>query len=155
MFYLSNIVYWQIHVVNDSVLNPKICAMPWLPTIQQLKLGTLRWCSFSGCGREHFAVVFVSTGSQYVINGCLQSIGIKISQDRKLKHVDSLMTLILRIQPRACRCSLTNWGLPTSEKWMSPTNRNINQQSCVPGVYTLSNLTKYPLIHYQVLGPQP
>jgi len=44
VFYISSIVFLPIRAVNNSVMNVKICAMPWLPNMQQLKLLTLHSC---------------------------------------------------------------------------------------------------------------
>jgi hypothetical protein len=57
----------------------------------------LRWHSFSGCRREHVAVVFASKGCQYLINGCPQPIGTYLTQDAILIIVDALLTLMLRM----------------------------------------------------------
>jgi len=42
VFYLSNIVFLPVWVVNNPVINAKICGMPSLPNIQQLPLLMLR-----------------------------------------------------------------------------------------------------------------
>jgi len=48
----------------------------------------------------------------------------------KLKIVDALLTLILRMRQGACRCSFVLWRLPISEKWISATNQNMNYPRC-------------------------
>jgi len=75
VFYLWYIICLRIMAVDDSVMNAKISAMLWFPNMQQVKLLTLCRRPFSGCGREHVAVVFASQGCQYLINGCLQPFG--------------------------------------------------------------------------------
>ena len=52
--------------VNNSVMNAKISAMTWLPNMQQLKLLTLRWRSFSEWGDDHGAVSFANNSCQYI-----------------------------------------------------------------------------------------
>jgi hypothetical protein len=46
-----------------------------LPTMRNLDLLTLRWCSFSGFGREDVGVVYACKCCQYFIIGSLQPIG--------------------------------------------------------------------------------
>jgi len=55
------------------------------------------WHSFPACGKEHVAVVFMTTGCQHLKNGCLQLIGTEITQDEKRKLLDTPLTLILRM----------------------------------------------------------
>ena len=110
VFYLWYIVYLSVTAVNNSIMNAEISAMPCLPSMQQPKLLMLHWHSFSVCGREHVAVVFASEGCQCWINGCLQPIRKKITQDSKLKFVDALLTIILRMRQGACRCSFPSKG---------------------------------------------
>jgi len=88
--------------VKNSVKNVKIRAMPWLPNMQQLKLLSLCWRSFSGFDREHVTVVFPSQGCKYQLNGCVQPIGTEIIQDAKLTIVDALLILILRMGRWPC-----------------------------------------------------
>jgi len=85
--------------------------------MQYLKLLMLCWRSFSGCGREHVAVVSASKSCQYLINGCLQPIGASITQDAKLKIVDSVdahckngvMTMLLSLSSiQAANTSIMN-----------------------------------------------
>jgi len=75
IFYICYIAFLHIVRVNNSVMNAKLSVRSWLANMQQLKLLTLCWRSFSGCGREHVAVVFAGKGCQYLINGCQQPIG--------------------------------------------------------------------------------
>ena len=103
-FYLCYMGFLPIKAVNNTDMRTKIRVMPWLPNMQDLKLFTPRWCLFSGFRREHVAVVFGSTGSQYLINGCLQPIGTKITQDWKPKIVDThskngAVTVFLSLSP--------------------------------------------------------
>jgi len=130
VFYLWYIVFLPITAVNDSVMKARIRAMHWLRNMQQLKLLTLHWLSFSGCSREHVAVVFPSKGCQYLINGCQGPIRNWITQDSKQKIVDALSTLILRMQQWAYHCSFSQKRLSISENWMSTTNRNRNYRIC-------------------------
>ena len=130
VFCLWWIWFLPIWAVNNSILNMKISSMGWLPNMQQLKQLTLRWRSFPGCGREHVAVVFASSGCQYLINGCLQPIETQITQDAKLKIIDAPLTIILRMRQWACRCSYSQYRQSTSDKWMSATNWNINHPRC-------------------------
>jgi len=44
---------------------------------------------------ERVAAVFAPKDCQYLFNGCLQPIGRKITQDPKVKIVDTLLVLIL------------------------------------------------------------
>jgi hypothetical protein len=44
-----------------------------------------------------FGAVFVHTGWQYLVNGCLQPIGRYITQAAKLYVNDTLLALILRM----------------------------------------------------------
>jgi len=81
-----------------------ICAMPRLRNMQDLQLLMFHWRWFSGCSREHGAVVIAVKGCQYLINGCLQPIGTWITQDVKLKFVDAPLTLILRRGRSPCHC---------------------------------------------------
>jgi len=75
VFYFWYIVLSLIRGDKNYLMSAKICAMPWLPNMQELKLMTLHWCPFSGCGSEHVPDVFASKGCQYLINGCLQPSG--------------------------------------------------------------------------------
>ena len=113
---------WYMYCCNESENK--------LPKIRSFKLLTLRSHSFSGCGSEHVAVVFPSKGCQYLWNGCLQPIGTWITQDAKLIIVDAALTLILRMWHGACRCSLSQWRLTISAKWISTTNWKINYPRC-------------------------
>jgi len=126
VFYLWYIVLLTIRAGNNSVTIMKTCAMPWLPNMQQLKLLTLRWRSFSGLGREDITVDFASKGCQYLIDGYLQPIGTLITQDAKLTMVDAALTLILRMRQAECRGSFSQRRLPLSDKWISANNRKIN-----------------------------
>jgi len=130
VIYLWYIVYLPIRVGNNSVINSKIRAMPWLRNIQQLNLLTLHWRSFSGWGREPLPLVFASTGCQYLINGCLQPIKRWITLDAKLKIVDTPLTLILTMRQGACCCGFSKYRLPSSDKWISATNLRINDPRC-------------------------
>ena len=53
-------------VVNNSVMNAKISVMTWLPNMQQPKLLTLRWRSFSEWGDDCGAVSFANKSCQYI-----------------------------------------------------------------------------------------
>jgi len=130
VFYLLYIVFLRIMVVNNSIMNMEISMIPWLPNTHQLKLLMLRWCSCSGCSREHIAVVLASEGCQSVMNGCLQPIGKWITQDSKWKSIDAPLTLILRTRQRAWRLSFSHSRPPMSDKWRSTPNRNINYPRC-------------------------
>jgi len=59
VFYLWYIVFVHIRAVSNSIMNGKIHAMPSFPNMQQPKMLTLRSRSFSGCGWDHVAVVFL------------------------------------------------------------------------------------------------
>jgi len=52
--------------VINSVMNTKISAMNWLPNMQQLKLLTLRYRSFSEWGDDRGAVSFANKSCQYI-----------------------------------------------------------------------------------------
>ena len=52
--------------------------------------------------REHVAVVVASKGCEYLINGCLQSIGTYLIPDAKLIIVNALWTLILTMGRQPC-----------------------------------------------------
>jgi len=104
VFYLWYIVLLPVLEVNNCVMSRKIRVMPWLPYMQELKQLTICWRSFSGCGREHVAVVFATKGCQYLINGCLQPIWTRITQGAKLKIADAPLTLILRMRRWPCCC---------------------------------------------------
>ena len=130
MFSLWYIVQLPIRVVNDYIMNEKICAILWLRNMRQLQLFRLCWHSFSGCGRKHVAVVFASKCYQYWINGCLQPIRTSITQDAKVKMVDAPLKPILRMRQRVCRCCVCKWRRPISDKWMTATNRKINYPGC-------------------------
>jgi len=99
-------------------MNEMISAMTWLPNMQQLKLWTLCWCSFSGCSREHFDFVFARKGWQYLINRCMQRIGKYKSQDGKPKMVDARLTHIHRMGPWPCSCHFSQSKLPIH--WLCP-----------------------------------
>jgi hypothetical protein len=75
--------------------------------MQQLKLLMLLWLSFSGCGREHVAVVVGCKSCQYLTNGCLQPMGTSITQGAKLNIFYDWLTLIVRMRQGACRCSFS------------------------------------------------
>jgi len=97
VFQLRYMVFLPSKAVNNTVMHTKIRAMPCLRNMQVLKLLTLRWCSFSGCRREHVADVFASKGCQYLINGCPQPIRTQLTQDAKLEIIDAPLTLMLRM----------------------------------------------------------
>jgi len=51
---------------------------------------------------DHVGDGFASRGCQYLINGCPQSIGTSLTQDAKVKIVDSLKSLMLRMGRCPC-----------------------------------------------------
>jgi len=114
-------VFLPIKVVNNTVMCEKIHTMPWLQNMQDLKLLTLHWRSVSGCSREHVAVDFPSKGCQYLINGCLQPIGTWIAQHWKLKMVDTLLTLVLRMWRWLSRYLFRLWQLQICPLWKTTT----------------------------------
>jgi len=90
----------------------------------------LRWCSFSGCGRKHVAVVFGSAGSKYLINGCLQPIGTEITQHAKLRLVEAPLRLLLSIARWPRYCVFCQYELPI-------------RQLCIPETKPLLNYSTY------------
>jgi len=70
-----SLLFWPIKAPNIRWMDVYNQLQHKLPNMQRQKLLTLCWCSFSGCGREHVAVVFPTNGCQYLMNGCLQPIG--------------------------------------------------------------------------------
>jgi len=106
MFYHSYILFLPFKVGNYCIMSAEIRAMPWLPNTQDLQLLKLCWCSFSECSREHVTDVFGNKVCEYLINGCLQPIGTKITQDAKVQLTYALLGLILRIGrwPSCCLC---------------------------------------------------
>jgi hypothetical protein len=130
--------------VNNSDMNAKISTMAWLPYMQQIKLLTLRWRSFSGCGREHFAVVFASKGCQYLINGCMQPIGTYITQDVKVKIGHTLLTLIVRMGRWLWCCLFCQYKLPIYRLYLTVTKALSNYRT-----YITTNRWRYVDAHYQ------
>jgi len=55
----------------------------------------VRWCSFSGLGRELVAVSFASKGGQYIIYGNLQPITTQLTHNATPKIVDTQLLLII------------------------------------------------------------
>jgi len=98
VFYHWYMVFLSFTVVKNSAMNTEISVMPWLPNMKQPKLLTLCWRCFSGCGCEHFAVVFLRKVSQCLWNECLQPIGKLITQDSKIQIFDAALMLILRMR---------------------------------------------------------
>jgi len=96
---------------------------PRVPMIPNQKSLTLRWRSFSWCGREGIAICFAYNGSQKFLYDWLQPIGGVISQDSWPKIVDAPLTLIFMIrQGEYCNlCCL--WWPPKIPLWLSTTYR--------------------------------
>jgi len=86
-----------IKAASTSVIHKSDQITVYLPDLQNHKSLTLCWLSFSGCVREHVAVVFPSEGCHYLRNRCLQPIGTWIIQDGKLIIMDTASALILRM----------------------------------------------------------
>ena len=126
VLYLSKIVSLPIRAVDHSAMNAKIRAMTWWPNMQQLKLLTLRWPSFSGCGREHVGGVYLTKDNQYRINGCLRRFGTYLIQDAKLKIVDSTLPLILRMGRWLSCCHFCQWQLPVHQLCITATKSLCN-----------------------------
>jgi len=62
--------------------------LQWLIIVHLTSL-TLSWYSFYGWGRVHFTLDFAPKGSQYSIYRCLQPVLIEMTNDAKLKIVDT------------------------------------------------------------------
>jgi len=120
-----------------------------LPKMRSYKLFTLRWRSFSGCGRENVALVFPSKPFQYLTNGCRQPIGKWITQDAKLRIVDAPLTLILGMQQGAFRCLLCLYRLPTYRLCIT-----VTKVLCNTCTYKTTNHWRSVDAHFNVLSIQ-
>jgi hypothetical protein len=77
---------WYIDVCDHSPSR--------LPKMQDQKLFTLHWCSFSDWGRECITFVSVYKGSLYLIYERVHPMSIQITQDARPIIIDSQLTLI-------------------------------------------------------------
>jgi hypothetical protein len=99
-----------------------------LTTMQAQQLVILHWRSFSSWGREYVASVFASKGSQYLVYGCWKPFTSYITQDARLKIVDTRLTLIFRMgQGVYCFCFCRS-RQPIPYLWMAATNRHLHHQ---------------------------
>ena len=80
---------WYIDVCDHSPVG--------LPKVQEQKLLTLCWRSFSEWGRECVTFSFAYKCSLYLIYKHLHPIATQITQDARPKIIDSPLTLVLRI----------------------------------------------------------
>jgi len=135
MFFVWYIEFMPIKAVISVVMCSNICTIPWWPSMQEQQLLTLRWRSFSECGRERVAVVFVPKGCQYLINGCLQPIGTYITQYRKLTIINAPLRLMLRMWHWPCCCLFGLSKLPICWLWITATKSLFNYR-----IYKTKNL---------------
>ena len=68
-----------------------------LPKMQDQQSLTLRWGSFSECGRECVTFSSAYKCSLYLIYEHLHPIATQITQDARLKIIDLLLTLVFRM----------------------------------------------------------
>ena len=126
VFYLWYVVFWCTKADNNTVMRTKIRVMPRVPNMHDRTLFMLRWRSFSGFGSEYIAVVFGSAGCHYLLNGCLQSIGIWITENAKLRIVDAPLILIPRLGQWPCGSPICIWKLPIRRLWITATKTLVN-----------------------------
>ena len=85
---------WLTKVAHTPFITVCNLSQLWLPKMQNQKLLTLRWRSFSSWGREHVAFSLSYKGGQYSIYDGLQPFTTLITNDAKPKIIDTLLMLI-------------------------------------------------------------
>jgi len=99
---MLSLAFLLIKAANIFIMPHSNQVSNYLPNLQDQKLLTLCWHSFSEWGRERVTSSLAYNASQYLIYECLQPIATHITQDARPKIVHALVTLIFRMGKGAC-----------------------------------------------------
>jgi len=91
------VAFLPIKAANSFSLHHSNQVSYWLPDLQDQKLLTLSWRSFSEWGGEHVAFSFANKGVLDLIHECLQPIATQITQNSRPKFIDAALMLIFRM----------------------------------------------------------
>jgi len=117
--------------------------------MQDHKSLTLRWRSFSWCGREHASLSLAFKGGQYSIDDSLQPFTTLITRDAKPNIVDASLTLIFMMGQGACRFILVLQRRPILHLWQPATIHNSDYRWC-----NTKNRWHSIDVHFNVLSSQ-
>jgi len=121
---------FPIKVSNTMSMNSNNQIASELPDLQDQKLLTLRWCSYSEWGREPVALSSAWKASQYHIYEWRQPITTQITNDARPKLVDAPLMLIFRMGQGVYGSLICLRSQPIPYLWMAATDRHSDFQWC-------------------------
>jgi len=101
-----------------------------LPDIQDQKLLTIHWHSFSRSAREHVAFSLAYNGGQYSTDVLQRLNHSSITCLTGLKMVDALLTLIFRMGQPGCHFLFWVEIQPIPHWWLSASNCHLDYPRC-------------------------
>jgi hypothetical protein len=113
--------FWPIEAADTMFMTMCNLSSPRFSKIHDQESLTLRWCSFSRWGREHFTVSSAYKGSQDAVYGYTQSVAHQIMQVTCPRLVDAPLTLIVIMGQGAFHSLFCLWRQPILRVWWCAT----------------------------------
>jgi len=130
LIFLVYVIFYTRQGVNSSVISCSVRSIPWLPSMQDKKLLTLHWRSFSSLGNTPVIDYCRWTGCQNIVHEIWPRGDTWIHWDARLTIVDPPWMRIFCMGQGACCDCFDNSRNLVSDLRMFATNCQLEYTSC-------------------------